>query len=92
MFHSDKFAKKSSDKKSNDVIPKKTIVIGHEEITKCDDDADEITIRTRYYVESKLTPRSVEKPSAKPIGKNQFDLQSRPKLGTLPSFIAFEDS
>lgn len=94
VFHSDKFAKKSSDKKSNvvnDIIPEKTMLVGHEEIAKCDD-ADEIIIKTRYYIESKLTSGSVEKQTAKPIEENQFDLQCRPKLGNLPSFIAFEDS
>lgn len=98
VFHSDKFAKKSSEpkmKNSNDVICEPKIVIDAEDPVICDHD-DKVVVKTRYYAGSKSISESSKVPAVERIEENEcnqkFNLLTRPKLGTLPSFIAFQDS
>lgn len=97
VFHNDKFAKKSSDPKtsnSNDVICEPKIVIDAEDTVKCAD--DDKVVKTRYYADSKSISESSKVLIGEGIEENEcdqkFNLITRPKLGTLPSFIAFQDS
>lgn len=97
VFNKDNFAKKFSEIKtnsSNDVIIVTKTVIADKDIQPCDDDKG--VIKNRYYAESKLKPNSLEVPSGEQILEKErnpnFNLTSRPKLGSLPSYIAFQDS
>lgn len=79
---------------SNDVICEPKIVIDTEDTVKCAD--DDKVVKTRYYADSKSISASSKVLSGEGMEENEcdqkFNLITRPKLGTLPSFIAFQDS
>lgn len=87
VFIKDNFAKKSSEtqKSTTDETDNKIIIEN--------EDSDNIAnVNTRYYSEQKLMPKYTSSAIEETAGDPEFDLRSRPKLGSLPSYIAFQDS
>lgn len=94
VYNKDTFAKKSSEnqKTDKDVAIEDKILIDDQVQLNCHD--DNAVLKPRYYAEPKLTPEVLEYPSKhyEKDDQQDFNLRSRPKLGNLPSFIAFQDT
>lgn len=74
----------------NDEI-QNTILIGYENTTK-NEDTEAIIKNTRYYAEPEFLESSTSTSLTENACDQEFSLRYRPKLGCLPSYIAFQDS
>lgn len=75
---------------SKDVAVENNSLIGGGDNPKSEGDS-KVNFKIRYYAESDVVPQFSE-PSTANICDRKFDLRSRPNLGGLPSYIAFQDS